>query len=131
MIQEIENDINNPNIKLDMSSEMVIKNFWEKEVTVFNQLREDISKKWQLREKYPESLILNQTMVDNLKQMFPHKVTSFKPLFRASEEEFKAAKFHNKCDNVKGTIVIVESEFGKVFGGFNADTWNGGDPKNN
>jgi len=64
--------------------------------------------------------------------MFPKEIESLKLLFRGSEHNYKAAEFHTKCDNIRETVTIAETEFGKVIGGFNADTWNHGQsPKNN
>ena len=51
-------------------------------------------------------------------------IKGFKLLYRASENIFSAAEFHNKCDNVNNTLVLMETEFGKVVGGFNAQKWN-------
>ena len=47
----------------------------------------------------------------------------FKLLYRASEHNFKAAAFHQKCDNIPNTVTLVKTQFGKVFGGFTPLTW--------
>lgn len=44
-------------------------------------------------------------------------------LYRASENDFLASKFHEKCDNISDNLVIVETEYGKVIGGFTAFAW--------
>ncbi len=51
------------------------------------------------------------------------KVTGAEMLYRASENEFLSSKFHEKCDNIPHTVVIVETEFGKVIGGFTSFVW--------
>ncbi len=51
------------------------------------------------------------------------KVAGAEMLYRASENEFLASKFHEKCDNIPHTLVIVETEFGKVIGGFTSFVW--------
>ena len=51
-------------------------------------------------------------------------IKGFKLLYRASENDFSVAEFHEKCDNVNNTLVLMETEFGKVVGGFNAQKWN-------
>ena len=46
-----------------------------------------------------------------------------KRIFRASEFDFKASAFHEKCDNINDTLVLVRTEFGKTIGGFNRYQW--------
>ena len=45
-------------------------------------------------------------------------------LYRASENGFSAAAFHQKCDNVADTLTIVRTEFGRTIAGFTKYTWN-------
>lgn len=52
---------------------------------------------------------------------YPKKL---KLLFTASENSFKASRFHAACDNVPHTFTLVETEFGKVLGGYTPLTWN-------
>eukprot|EP00347_Sterkiella_histriomuscorum_P017517 403349038 len=47
----------------------------------------------------------------------------FKLLFRGSTHGFKAARFHQLCDNQGPTICFILSEFGEVFGGFTSVPW--------
>ncbi len=47
-------------------------------------------------------------------------------LFRASEHQFSAAKFHELCDGIPNLLVLVKTEFGKVVGGFNSMGWKDG-----
>ena len=44
-------------------------------------------------------------------------------LFKASENGFRAAAFHEKCDNISDTLVLVRTEFGKTIGGFTHYPW--------
>ena len=44
-------------------------------------------------------------------------------LFRASEHDFRAAAFHEKCDNKADTVVLVRTEFGKTIGGYTHYPW--------
>ena len=46
-------------------------------------------------------------------------------LYRASEHGDKAKIFHQKCDNHKMTLVLVETTKGRRFGGFTTQTWDG------
>lgn len=52
------------------------------------------------------------------------KVLKFRHIFTASQNQFSAARFHECCDTVKNTLVIIKSEFGNVFGGFTTKPWN-------
>jgi hypothetical protein len=45
-------------------------------------------------------------------------------LFRASENDFKASVFHEKCDYVEGTFTLVRTEFDKTNGDFSHYSWN-------
>ena len=46
-------------------------------------------------------------------------------LYKASVDGDKAAIFHEKCDQAKSTIVLVETLNGKRFGGFTTCSWLG------
>ena len=46
-------------------------------------------------------------------------------LYKASVDGDKAAVFHEKCDQAKSTIVLVETLNGKRFGGFTTCSWAG------
>ena len=46
-------------------------------------------------------------------------------LYKASVDGDKAAIFHEKCDQAKSTIVLVETLNGKRFGGFTTCSWAG------
>ncbi|CAM5999475.1 unnamed protein product [Sphagnum balticum] len=44
-------------------------------------------------------------------------------LFRASENNFSVKAFHQHCDNETDTLVVVQTEFGKIIGGFTPLSW--------
>jgi hypothetical protein len=44
-------------------------------------------------------------------------------LFRASEHQFKAAKFHQYCDNIPDTVTFVRTEFGKTIAAYTPLKW--------
>ena len=52
-------------------------------------------------------------------------VRNLKLLYRASVDGDKAAIFHKKCDQAKNTIVLIETDKGKRFGGFTSCSWEG------
>ena len=66
------------------------------------------------------SLITNK-IKDNCKL----DVSKLKLLYRASVDGDKAVIFHEKCDQAKSTIVLVETLNGKRFGGFTTCSWSG------
>ena len=53
------------------------------------------------------------------------KGAKFKILYRASTDGDKASTFHQRCDNQKMTLVLVETTKGVKFGGFTTKTWGG------
>jgi len=51
------------------------------------------------------------------------KVPKFTLLFRGNRDTFKAARFHELCDNKGPTLSIIKSKCGKVFGGYTSTAW--------
>ena len=48
-----------------------------------------------------------------------------KLLYKASKDSDKVNIFHQKCDNKKNTIILIETDKGNKFGGFTTQTWEG------
>ena len=46
-------------------------------------------------------------------------------LYKATADSDKAAAFHAKCDEAKSSIVLVETDKGKRFGGYTTKSWSG------
>ena len=46
-------------------------------------------------------------------------------LYKASADSDKASTFHKKCDEAKSTLVLVETDKGKRFGGYTSCSWSG------
>ena len=46
-------------------------------------------------------------------------------LYKASADSDKASVFHEKCDEAKGSLVLVETDKGKRFGGYTSCSWSG------
>jgi hypothetical protein len=53
------------------------------------------------------------------------KGVKFKILFKAIEMGDRANIFHQKCDNVEMSLVIIETDKGVRFGGFTTKSWEG------
>ena len=49
----------------------------------------------------------------------------FKLLYRASRDGFDAKSFHDKCDHNPGTLTVIKTTKGYVFGGYTFATWDG------
>ena len=46
-------------------------------------------------------------------------------LYKASADSDQASAFHEKCDQAQSTIVLIETDKGKRFGGFTTCSWSG------
>ena len=46
-----------------------------------------------------------------------------KLLYRASRDGDSSQTFHNKCDEIPNTVIIIETTKGKKFGGFTSQIW--------
>ena len=53
------------------------------------------------------------------------KGVKFNIIYKASELGDRASIFHQKCDNCNMTLVIIETNKGKRFGGFTTQSWYG------
>jgi len=54
----------------------------------------------------------------------------FEVLYDAKVHGYSTATFHQKCDNIDGTVTLVTLQNGAKFGGYNPSRWSGGDYKN-
>ena len=55
----------------------------------------------------------------------------FEVLYDAKVHGYSNATFHQKCDQVNGTVTLITLKNGAKFGGYNPDNWTGnGDYKN-
>ena len=51
------------------------------------------------------------------------RIKKVKKLYHASVDGGESAIFHSKCDNIKNTLTVIESEGKKRFGGFTTKAW--------
>ena len=87
----------------------------------------------QLIQQFAEKCMGSKIITDDEEHRFIQLLLSKKPslfnekefqlLYRASENDYSARKFHNLCDNKGATLVIVQSEFGNIFGGYTSIPW--------
>ena len=50
-------------------------------------------------------------------------IRRFNFLFRSSDHKYSAEKFHEHCDNKGGTMIIIKSNWGNIFGGYTSKSW--------
>ena len=51
------------------------------------------------------------------------KIKEIKKLYQASFDGGDSVNFHNKCDNIPNTLVLIKSEGQRRFGGFTPIPW--------
>ena len=68
-----------------------------------------------------EYLLLEQ----KLKEIYGNKTIVFKEIYIGSRDGDNAESFHNKCDDLKGSLILIKSEEEKIFGGFTKQKWDG------
>ena len=56
---------------------------------------------------------------------FDKKRIILKLLYKASIDNDKSSTFHKKCDKAKNTLVLIETEKGRRFGGYTSVNWKG------
>ena len=95
------------------------------------KLRESLTpKKWDFKGfdsvilKYPNDDEKIEFLVKSLADIKPIK--SLQLLFRGSKDGFKASTFHEKCDNIDDTVVIVrtDGETNNTVAGYSHYRWN-------
>jgi len=50
-------------------------------------------------------------------------IKSMECIYTASQSNYDCSVFHNKCDDVGPTLVLIQSEHGHIFGGFTKESW--------
>ena len=51
----------------------------------------------------------------------------YKLIYRASNHGDKVNTFHKKCDNINGTLTVIKTKKGQIFGGYCSTCWESGD----
>lgn len=60
----------------------------------------------------------------SINEFFDGNIKNLKLLFRASDCYFSVDEFHNRCDNIPNTLILIENECGKILGGYTPLVWN-------
>ena len=66
-------------------------------------------------------------ITSRIKRILNKRNIKFKIIYRGTEHGDSSSKFHEKCDNIKNTLVLVHTSSNKRFGGFTTQTWDGED----
>jgi len=72
--------------------------------------------------KFPGSKLIKGSFQSKLHKWTNQK-KGWKLIYRASKDGYSASTFHSKCDNQGPTIVIIKSNLGNIFGGYNKNSW--------
>ena len=67
-------------------------------------------------------LIARGLVKDDLESLKQLKV-GYKLIYRATEHGETAEEFHGRCDNVEGTLTVVKTKEGNIFGGYTSVSW--------
>ena len=72
------------------------------------------------------NIIKSQERLNSLVKLlnFENKY-NLKLLYQASKDGYSNKKFHEKCDNIKNTITLIEDNNKIIIGGFTSESWNG------
>ena len=60
-----------------------------------------------------------------LKEIYNSKNIIFKEIYKGSRDGDDAASFHDKCDDLKGSLIMIKSNDEVIFGGFTKQNWDG------
>ncbi len=70
-----------------------------------------------------DSLILTGNEPTLLRNLTQFDTNSFKLIWRGSRDGFQAASFHQHCNSIKKTLVLVKSTNKAIFGGYTSVPW--------
>ena len=60
-----------------------------------------------------------------IQKILNKKNVKYKLLYKASADGDTSTKFHEKCDNVTNTLILIKASGDKRFGGFTTRSWEG------
>ena len=91
---------------MNMDEEYVL-NVWERKKKEFEELLRQLARLRNGFELPWDSKIINGDQCQKLIKFLPKEPKNLELLYRASDNEFLAKKFHEKCDGVADTVTIV------------------------
>ena len=75
--------------------------------------------------KTPEEYNLLKSKLLTLRRSKISQNINYKLLYKSSQDSDRAEIFHQKCDNIRNTITLIQTNKNKKFGGFTTQTWDG------
>ena len=117
---EIKNTFENFNIKRIGNKKKYIKKTEDKN---FEEIKNNFLIKPKIYFFEDSKIIKQKDITFFFDKLFEKKIKSTKLLYRGSENEFLASKFHKLCDNKGATLTIIKSDTNKIFGGYIYNSW--------
>ena len=120
-------------LKLQSAKKSEVKEEKEKEVKVeIKKEAPKIEKKHVFGEKTQKykvkgDIIHNKDEIELITRKINkvNKKITLNLIYKATVDSDKASAFHEKCDGAKSSLVLVETDEGKRFGGFTTSSWSG------
>ena len=112
------NDLRNENVIIKNENKEIIKKFDEinKEINYIKVTKSDTS---MIMNRYEEeSFIFNE-----IENKINKRIKEIKKLYQATIDGGDAKNFHNKCDDISNTLVLILSQGHRRFGGFTPIPW--------
>ena len=100
-------------------SSKVQESEFEKRRHIFQDKTQNINVKGDIIHSIEELELLTRKMNKN-----NNKIT-LNLIYKATTDSDKAKAFHEKCDDAQSTLVLIETDKGKRFGGFTTCSWAG------
>jgi hypothetical protein len=105
----------------------------DKEEKEEKEYKEDKEEKEAIEDDTPEEITVKGDIIHDTSELelitkkinVKNQKLTLNLLYKATADSDKAAAFHAKCDQAKSTIVLVETDKGKRFGGFTSCSWEG------
>ena len=104
------------------------KTKYDKEIERIMQTKEDEESMKKIDSKIIKEKKELDFLEERLKRNDPllmKRTVVYKLLYRATKDGNSAYSFHQKCDNIFGTLTIIKTSKGMRFGGYTEKTWNG------
>ena len=64
-------------------------------------------------------------LANKFRTIYPYKNVEYKLLYRKSRDSDNSSAFHSKCNNIRGTLVLIQTSDRLTFGGYTNATWDG------
>ena len=126
---------NNTNKKLDLNTKMnksfnKIEKDKEKD-NIINNIKKNQDTVKSKNQRFNSKIITNvedldliarglvKDDIDSLKNLR----VGYKLIYRSSEHGKDAEDFHEKCDDIEGTLTIIKTKEGNIFGGYTSLSW--------